>query len=103
MHKRRLIMKKRKANYNSVQLYKKLEENAQCEDTRYYGVFLYGNKKQRRVKIDPIRYQKKVGKFNPAQLSIINSRHSHYFYPAKVEYLDYNINIFLVIINSYLF
>lgn len=87
-------MKKRKANYNSVQLYKKLEVNAQCEDTRYYGVFLYGNKKQRRVKIDPIRYQKKVGKFNPAQLSIINSRHSHYFYPAKVEYLDYNINIF---------
>lgn len=39
-------MKNRKVNLNSINLYKKLEEAAQYEDTRYYGVFLYGNKKQ---------------------------------------------------------
>ncbi len=90
-------MKKRKANYNSVNLYKKLEEAAQYEDTRYYGVFLYGNKKQdqRRVRIDPKRYQKKARKLSEAQLTIINNRLDHYFYPAKNKYLDYNCNIFL--------
>lgn len=90
-------MKKRKVNLNSVDLYKRLEENHQYEDTRYYGAFLYGNKKQgqRRVKIDPKRYQKMIKTFDAARLSIINSRKSHYFYPAKVAYLDYNCNVFL--------
>lgn len=90
-------MKNRKVNSNSVNLYKKLEESAQYEDTRYYGVFLYGNKKQgqRRIKVDPKRFQKKAMKLSEAQLSIINTRLNHYFYPAKKEYLDYNCNIFL--------
>ena len=90
-------MKKRNVNANSIKLYNKLEEDAQYEDTRYYGVFLYGDKKQgqRRVKIDPKRYQKKAMKLKPAQLEIINSRKGHYFYPAKEQYLDYNCNIFL--------
>lgn len=90
-------MKKRNVNLNSVNLYKKLEDAAQFEDTRYYGVFLYGNKKQGqiRVKIDPKRYQKEIMKLDESQLAIINSRLSHYFYPAKKAYLDYNCNIFL--------
>lgn len=90
-------MKKRKVNLNAVELYKRLEEGVKYGDTRYYGAFLYGNKKQgqRRVKIDPIRYQKKIRKLDPAQLAIINSRRSHYFYPAKKAYLEYNCNIFL--------
>ena len=90
-------MKKRNVNANSIKLYNKLEEDAQYEDTRYYGVFLYGDKKQgqRRVKIDPKRYQKKAMKLKSAQLEIINSRKGHYFYPAKEQYLDYNCNIFL--------
>lgn len=90
-------MKKRNVNLNSVSLYKKLEESAQYEDTRYYGVFLYGNKKQglRRIRIDPKRYQKKVQKLTEDQLLIIDSRKKHYFYPAKKAYLDYNCNMFL--------
>ena len=89
-----------------MQLYKKLEEDGKCEDTRYYGVFLYGNKKQgqRRVKIDFKRYQKMrmalQPEFNSAQLSIINSRRTHYFYPAKAEYTDYNVNIFFTEIKN---
>ena len=90
-------MKKRKVNSNSINIYAKLEEMAQYEDTRYYGVFLYGNKKQgqRRIKVDPKRYQKKICKLDPTQLSKINKRCRHYFYPAKISYLDYNCNIFL--------
>ncbi|MDE5978074.1 MAG: hypothetical protein K2G70_06410 [Turicibacter sp.] len=90
-------MKKRKVNSNSVNIYAKLEDMAQYEDTRYYGIFLYGNKKQgqRRIKVDPKRYQKKINKLSPAQLNEINKRHHHYFYPAKKAYLDYNCNIFL--------
>lgn len=91
------VMKKRKVNFNSVELYKKLEESAQFDDTRYYGVFLSGNKKQgqRRIKVDPKRFQQKAMKLNDKQLAIINKRQSHYFYPAKKEYSDYNCNIFL--------
>ena len=95
-------MKKRKVNSNSVNLYQKLEDAAKYDDTRYYGVFLYGNKKEgrQRIKVDPKRYQKMVKKLNSAQLDMINKRQSHYFYPVKSSYLDYNCNMFLNEIKS---
>ena len=61
------------------------------EDTRYYGLFLCGEDK--RVKIDPIRYAKKIG-LSERQKEYINKRKTHYFSPSKKNYSDYNCNIF---------
>lgn len=61
------------------------------EDTRNYGLFYYG--KIKKVKIDPIRFNKKIG-LTKKQRKVISKRKTHYFYPSKKEYLDYNCNIF---------
>ena len=61
------------------------------EDTRYYGVFIYG--KDARVKIDPIRYDKKIG-LSDEMKKVMAKRKTHYFFPTHRRYLDYNCNIF---------
>jgi len=49
-------------------------------DTRFYGVFIFG--KDRRIKIDPIRYDKRIG-LGEQQKEIMDKRKTHYFYPSK--------------------
>ena len=71
--------------------------NPVIEDTRYYGLFIYG--KNKRVKIDPIRFDKRVG-LTDQQKEVISKRTSHYFYPTKVKYLDYNCNYFKEVIKN---
>lgn len=60
-------------------------------DTRFYGVFIYG--KNRRIKIDPIHYDKIIG-LGAQQKEVMANRKAHYFYPTKRNYSDYNCNIF---------
>ena len=62
-------MKKRNVTKNTVRFYAKLEEMNKYEDTRFYGLF----RRKGGVYIDPIRFQKKVRKFDENQLEIINS------------------------------
>lgn len=64
-------------------------------DTRYYGVFRRGKKENLEAKIDIKRFQNTTRhEFSKEQLAIINSRQTHYFYPAKKELLDYHCNQF---------
>lgn len=70
-------------------------EKYRCDDTRYYGLFYSGKKDNLTVKIDPKRFQAAAWhSFTQAQLSVINSRQTHYFRPAKKAYTDYNCNKF---------
>lgn len=60
-------------------------------DTRNYGLFFYG--KEKRIRLDPIRYNKMLG-LTKEQMKVINNRNSHYFYPNKKLYEEYNCNLF---------
>lgn len=90
-------MKKRNVTRNNLELYRKLEENYKYDDTRYYGLFLFGkdDNGHNKIKIDPIRFSKKAQRLTKEQLEIINKRQTHYFTPAKYDYYDYNCNIFV--------
>ena len=64
-------------------------------DTRYYGLFRSEKNDKISVKIDPKRFQYVLRhEFTEEQLSLINSRQTHYFYPAKINYSDYYCNQF---------
>lgn len=69
----------------------KFKINDPLEDTRYNGVFIYG--KEQRIKVDPIRYNEKVG-LGEKQKEVMAKRKTHYFIPCQKKYLDYNCNIF---------
>lgn len=74
-------------------LTKKEYDAFEVDDTRYYGLFC--DKKRKVKKIDPKRFQQATRhSFTKEQLSVINSRKTHYFYPAKEEYDDYYCNQF---------
>ncbi len=91
-------MKKRNVTKNNIALYDKLENNSnKYVDTRYYGLFLCGKYEngERKIKIDPIRFSKKVRTLNKEQWSVIKKRQTHYFIPKKNDYDDYNCNIFV--------
>ena len=66
-------------------------------DTRYYGLFLKGNKNE--VFIDTKRYQK-FFKCDNNMLSIINKRKTHLFKPQKTDYFDYHCNEFINTIDN---
>lgn len=88
------MKKQRKSRNLNLELYKILEESpGGYRDTRYWGVF--NGEKKELIKIDIKRYQKKLGQFSIEQLQVINARKSHYFYPKKVAYGNYNCNIFI--------
>lgn len=72
-----------------AELYLKKNNISVIEDTRHYGLFFYG--KEKRIRIDPIRYNKKIG-LNKEQLKVINNRKTHYFYPYRQKYYDYSCN-----------
>lgn len=70
-------------------------EKFDYSDTRYYGVFYRGKKRETTVWIDIRRFRQFVGeKLSNDQLRIINARQTHYFRPAKNEYFDYHCNRF---------
>lgn len=83
------VSEEEKADANKVLA--KYKVNDPIEDTRYYGLFISG--KDKSIKIDPIRYDKKVG-LGDQQKAVIAKRETHYFCPAKRNYSDYNCNIF---------
>ena len=92
------MKKDRKCKNHNIALYQQLENTHNIEDTRYWGLFHCGGEK---VKIDPIRFQKTTyHHFTCEQLKLINNRKTHYFYPKKYRYIDYNCNIFIEEIND---
>jgi hypothetical protein len=85
--------KDRKSRYINLHLYKTLND----DDTRYWGLFIVG----KRIKIDSKRMFKILPDFlTEEMLNVINNRNTHYFIPKKIEYFDYNVNIFVDSINS---
>ena len=71
------------------------------EDTRHYGLFYSKNGNEFKVKIDPKRFcQSLDGDFSESVIKTINARKTHYFYPRKNEYYDYNCNVFETMIND---
>ena len=97
------MKKERNCRNNNVELYRRLEEENNFEDTRYWGVFKFGKRikySYGEVKIDPKRFQKTTRCFSDEQLKVINARRTHYFFPKKFYYDDYNCNVFLKEIND---
>lgn len=71
------------------------------EDTRHYGLFYSKNGDEFKVKIDPKRFCKSLdGDFSESVIKTINTRKTHYFYPRKNEYYDYNCNVFETMISD---
>lgn len=61
------------------------------EDTRHYGLFYSKSGDEFKVKIDPKRFCYSLNiQFIEPVMNIINSRKTHYFYPRKSKYHDYN-------------
>lgn len=95
------MKKERKCRNSNLELYKKLDEEADFEDfcywqdTRYWGIFYKKQKdsKEKMILIDPKRFQKTTGHgFSKGQLKVINARRTHYFFPKKTNKCDYNCN-----------
>lgn len=81
---------------HSKQILTKLDyEKFNPTDTRYYGLFYRKNGDEFKVKIDPKRFCRALGiEFEDSVIHVINSRKTHYFYPRKNNYNDYNCNVF---------
>lgn len=95
------MKKERKCRNSNLELYKKLDEANRFEDTRYWGLFRFGTKGDYHYKIDPKRFSKmNYHHFEESQLRIINSRETHYFFPKKRNYSDYNCNVIIDEIKS---
>lgn len=89
------MKRERNCKNANLELYKMLKEENRADDTRYWGLFRFGTKGNYHYKIDPKRFAKMTCcQFTEGQLRIINSRKTHYFYPNKQKYFDYNCNIF---------
>lgn len=93
------MKRERNCRNNNLELYKRLDEENNIEDTRYWGLFKFGKRVKYsfgEVKIDPKRFQRTTGfQFSEEQLKVINARRTHYFFPKKFYYDDYNCNVFL--------
>lgn len=98
------MKRERKCRNSNLELYKKLDEAHSFEDTRYWGLFKFGKRIKRsygEVKIDPKRFQKATYNYlTEDQLKVINARRTHYFFPKKFYYNDYNCNVFIEEINE---
>jgi hypothetical protein len=85
--------KERKSKRINLKLYKVIA----TDDTRYWGLF----RGKKRIKIDPKRVSNMLTNLlTEEMMKIINKRNTHYFIPRKIDYLDYNVNIFVDSINS---
>lgn len=86
----------------SKQILTKLDyEKFEFTDTRYYGLFYSRKEDKIKVKLDPKRFCQSLGiKFEDYVISVINSRKTHYFYPRKNNYNDYNCNVFETMIQD---
>lgn len=76
--------------------YRILEFDGAISDTRYWGLFYCKRDKKTRVKIDVKRYMR-LFPSDDANVEVMNAykqrNRSHYFYPAKERYFDYNCNV----------
>lgn len=90
-----------KKDRNSRYIKHKSYDEYPFEDSRYYGLFVCGKSDNRKVKIDPKRFQKATNMtLSEKQQQFINNRKSHYFHPYKNKYYDYKCNVFVQTINS---
>lgn len=92
------MKKERKCRNKDLELYKRLDEQSNIGDDRYWGLFSikYANSKSYTEVIDPKRFQKTTRHhFTEEQLKIINARKTHYFIPKKHYYGDYNCNVLI--------
>lgn len=88
------MKRERYSRNKDKELYAKLDKSFDVRDMRYWGLF-DTNKKGKKLKIDPKRFQKALRfKFDENQLKIINNRRTHYFLPKKIYWADYNCNVF---------
>ena len=89
-----------KSNSNSRKKYNaELYEAFDLTDTRYYGVFLGGEGENRRVLVDPKRYQK-IFNISEDMRCVMGKRKGPLFRPAKKKILDYNINFIKLELNK---
>ena len=95
------MKRKSKSRNKDIELYRYLDYKSDYRESEYYGIFGYDLDASyadrccyKKLNIDTKRYQKILGNFNNEQLSVINSRNTHYFTPRKTHYRDYNCNIF---------
>jgi hypothetical protein len=84
-------------NSNSHGLSSKYE-SYDVTDTRYYGVYLKGQRGKRYILVDPIRFQKIFGG-KPEMKTVVDKRQCTLFKPAKKHFLDYNVNYMLQELN----
>jgi hypothetical protein len=66
-------------------------ESFDLSDTRYYGVFLKGQGKEKYILIDPKRYENFFTLTEEMKI-VINKRIGPLFSPTKRKHLDYDIN-----------
>ena len=93
------MKKNRNTRLINNDLYKHLDETCAIRDLRYWGIFGHLRNEKHpssHIRIDPKRFMKTIRThFSEVELNVINSRRSHYFYPAKYGRSDYNCNLFL--------
>ncbi len=92
-------MRKDVLKSSDLRLYKKLESENKCDDTRYYGVFIKSDKNERRIKVDAVRFNK-FFHLSENQLAVIKNTGTHYFVPSKRHWKEYSCNLFIDCINS---
>lgn len=92
-------MRKDVLKSSDLRLYKKLESENKCDDTRYYGVFIKSDKTERRIKVDTVRFNK-FFHLSESQLAEIKNMGTHYFGPSKRHWKDYSCNVFVDCINE---
>ena len=92
-------MRKDVLKSSDLRLYKKLESENKCDDTRYYGVFIKSDKNERRIKVDAVRFNK-FFHLSENQLAVIKNTETHYFVPSKRHWEEYSCNLFIDCINS---
>ena len=68
-------MRKDVLKSSDLRLYKKLESENKCDDTRYYGVFIKSDKNERRIKVDAVRFNKF---FHLSEATLVSEKNDYY-------------------------
>ena len=92
------MKKERKNREQYIAIYKDLlDKYDMVEDYRYWGIF--PAKDNKTIAIDPKRFREKIG-LKVEQFKVMSKRNSHYFYPRKSNYADYNCNVLIAELKS---